>query len=69
VCCDENITNTNTAHHRVFGQTREQFSLGAQLAVGARARAGVAIKSVKAKKRNAYPTFGPRGGIRYDART
>jgi putative transposase len=69
VCWDEDITNTNTAHHRVYGQTREQFSLGAQLAVCARAKAVEAIKSVKAKKRDACPTFGPRGSIRYDART
>src|SRR5262249_31124759 len=28
-----------------------------------------AIKAVKAKKRDTCPTFGPRGSIRYDART
>ncbi len=33
VCWDERITNSNTAHHRVYGQTRSQFGLGAQLAV------------------------------------
>jgi len=69
VCCDEGITNTNTAHHRVYGETRERFSLGAQLAVCARAKAVEAIKAVKAKKRDTCPTFGPRGSIRYDART
>jgi hypothetical protein len=69
VCWDEGITNTNTAHHRVYGETRERFGLGAQLAVCARAKAVEAIKTVKAKKRGACPHFGPRGGIRYDART
>jgi putative transposase len=69
VCWDEGITNTNTAHHRVYGETRERFGLGAQLAVCARAKAVEAIKSVKAKKRETCPAFGPRGSVRYDART
>jgi IS605 OrfB family transposase len=69
VCWDEGITNTITAHHRVYGQTREQFGLGAQLAMCARAKAVEAIKAVKAKKREACPTFGPRGSVRYDVRT
>jgi hypothetical protein len=37
-CWDEGITNTNTAHHRVYGETRLTFGLGAQLAVCARAK-------------------------------
>jgi hypothetical protein len=69
VCWDEGITNTNTAHHRVYGETRERFGLGAQLAVCARAKAVEAIKAVKAKKRETCPTFGPCGSVRYDART
>jgi len=69
VCWDEGITNTNTAHHRVYGETRERFGLGAQLAVCARAKAVEAIKAVKAKRRETCPTFGPRGSVRYDART
>jgi putative transposase len=69
VCWDEGITNTNTAHHRVYGETRERFGLGAQLAVCARAKAVEAIKAVKAKHREICPRFGPRGSIRYDART
>jgi putative transposase len=69
VCWDEGITNTNTAHHRVYGETRADFSLGAQLAVCARAKAVEAIKAVKAKRRDTCPVFGPRGGSRYDART
>jgi putative transposase len=69
VCWDEGITNTNTAHHRVYGETRLNFGLGAQLAVCTRAKAVEAIKAVKAKKREICPQFGPRGSIRYDART
>jgi len=45
VCWDEGITNTNTAHHRVYGETRERFGLGAQLACCARAKAIDAIKA------------------------
>lgn len=69
ICWAENITNTNTAHHRVYGETRERFGLGAQLAVCARAKAVEAIKAVKAKHRATCPQFGPRGSVRYDART
>jgi IS605 OrfB family transposase len=69
VCWDEGITNTNTAHHRVYGQTRGRFGLGAQLAICARAKAVEAVKAVKAKRRETCPTFGPRGSVRYDART
>jgi IS605 OrfB family transposase len=69
VCWDEGITNTNTAHHRVYGETRLAYGLGAQLAVCARAKAVEAIKAVKARNRETCPTFGARGSIRYDART
>jgi putative transposase len=69
VCWDEGLTNTNTAHHRVYGETRERFGLGAQLAICARMKAVEAIKAVKAKKRETCPAFGPRGSVRYDARS
>jgi IS605 OrfB family transposase len=69
VCWEEGITNPTTAHHRVYGETREHFGLGAQLAICARAKAVEAIKAVKARKQDTCPTFGSRGGIRYDART
>jgi IS605 OrfB family transposase len=69
VCRDEGITNTNTAHHRVYGETRERFGLGAQLAVCARAKAVEAIKTVRANHRETCPAFGPRGSVRYDARS
>ena len=66
VCWDESITNANTAHHRMYGETRERFGLGAQLAVCARAKA---IKAVKATQRDTCLSFGPHGSIRYDARS
>src|SRR5450755_1470417 len=69
VCWEEGITNTNTAHHRVYGETRSRFGLGAQLAVCARAKAIEAIKATRAKKSETCPQFGSRGSIRYDART
>ncbi len=55
--------------YRVYGETRVRFGLGAQLAISARARAVEAIKAIKAKGKETCPTFGPRGSIRYDART
>ena len=64
VCWDEGITNTNSAHHRVYGETRLAYGLGAQLAVCARAKAIEAIKAVKAKQRETCPRFGPRGSGR-----
>src|SRR5690349_9406465 len=81
VCWDEGITNTNTntVHHRVYGETRPTFGLRAQLALCARAKAAVeaveaieaieAIEAVKARHRETCPRFGPRGSVRYDART
>src|SRR3954452_6505979 len=71
VCWDEGITNNNTAHHRVYGETRRHFGLGAQLAVCARAKAMEALKATRARDEDEQrcPTFGPRGSVRYDART
>ena len=75
VCWHEHITNTNTAHHRVYGQTRSRFELSAQLAVCARAKAVEAVKATRKKEqeRNPHqnpfscPEFGSRGSVRYDA--
>jgi hypothetical protein len=69
VCWDEGITNSNTAHHRVYGETRRRFGLGAQLAVCARAKAMEALKAMRQKGRDTCPTFGPRGSVRYAAMT
>ena len=52
VCWDEGITNSNTAHHRVYGQTRARFDLLAQLAVCARAKAMEAVKAARAGEKN-----------------
>jgi IS605 OrfB family transposase len=69
VCWSEEITNPNTAHHRVYHETRAQFGLGSQLAVCARAKAVEAIKAGKQRLTTTCPVFGPRGSVRYDART
>jgi putative transposase len=69
VCWDEGITNSTTAHHRVYGETRRRCGLGAQLAVCARAKAMEALKAVRRKGGETCPTFGPQGSVRYDART
>jgi len=47
LCWEERITNTNTAHHRVYGETRSRFGLGAQLAICARTKAMEAVKAVR----------------------
>ena len=49
--------------------TRLAYDLGAQTALGARAKAVEAVKAVKANKRDTRPRVGPRGSIRYNART
>src|SRR6266567_886111 len=77
LCWSEHITNTNTAHHRVYGETRSRFGLGAQLAVCARAKAVEAVKVARTQENQrkpdrkpvTCPQFGPRGSLRYDART
>src|SRR5919199_2995129 len=69
VCWDEGITNSMTAHHRVYGETRRRFGLGAQLAECARAKAMEALKAVRTKDGETCPSFGPQGSVRYDART
>lgn len=77
MCWNEHITNTNTAHHRVYSETRSRFGLNAQLAVCARAKAVEAVKATRKKEaeRKPYqepfscPEFGSRSSIRYDARS
>ena len=69
VCWEEHITNTNTAHHRVYGETRTRFDLSSQLAICARAKAVEAIAATKNKKSETCPQFSPRGSVRYDARS
>lgn len=69
VCWDERSISNLTAHQRVYGETRLALALGAQRAVCAPMKAVEAVKSVRAKQRETCPRFGPRGSIRYDART
>ena len=69
MCWDEGLTNPNIAHHRVYGETRERFGLGAQLAICARMKAVEAIKAVKARRRDICPKFGLRSSVRYDSRS
>ncbi len=77
ICWHEHITNTNTAHHRVYRETRSRFGLGSQLAICARAKAVEAVKATRKKEqeRKPYqkpftcPEFGPRGSVRYDERS
>ena len=77
VCWEEHITNTNTAHHRVYGQTRTRFGLGAQFAVCARAKAVENVKAARTQEKQrspdqkqvTCPQFGARGSLRYDARS
>jgi hypothetical protein len=69
VCWDEGLINANTAHHRVYGETRANVGLGAQLAICARMKAVEAIKAVKAKRGETCPHFGTHGSVRYDTRS
>jgi len=59
ICWKEHITNTNTAHHRVYGETRSRFGLGAQLAVCARAKAVEAVKVTRMQEKQRKPDQKP----------
>jgi len=52
VCWNELTATTNTAHHRVCGESRLAAGLGAELAVCARAKPVQAVKAVYARKRD-----------------
>jgi putative transposase len=65
----ERISNSTSAHRRVYGETRTRFGLGAQLACCARAKALEAITATQVKGEATCPAFGARGSRRYDART
>lgn len=78
VAWDEGITNKNTLHHIVYGPTRLNFGLGAQLACCARDKAAEAVRAVRAAPEHrdrdtdtviakTCPTFRNDGSIRYDA--
>jgi len=74
----QNITNKNKLHHIVYGPTRVNFGLGAQLACCTRDKAAEAVRAVRAapERRDrttgdvtpkTCPAFRDDGSIRYDA--
>lgn len=69
VAWEQGITNKNTLHHLVYGATRAQFGLGAQLACCARNKAAEAVQAARANKGSSCPSFRETGSLRYDART
>ncbi|HEY0739778.1 MAG TPA: transposase [Herpetosiphonaceae bacterium] len=69
VAWEHGITNKNTLHHGVYGATRAQFGLGAQLACCARDQAAAAVRASRQHPNAPCPTFRPDSAIRYAART
>lgn len=80
VAWEQKVTNKNKLHHMVYGPTRVNFGLGAQLACCARDKAAEAVRAVRAaperrdRKTNTViektcPTFRDDGSIRYDVHT
>lgn len=69
VAWEQGITNKTTLHHVVYGATRAQFGLGAQLACCARDKAAEAVRASRQHPNATCPTFRSDGSIRYDART
>ena len=69
VAWEERITNKNKLHHVVYGPTRSEYGLGAQLACCARDKAAEAVRAARANGSDTCPTFKPNSSMRYDART
>ena len=80
VAWQQGVTNKNALHHIVYGPTRLNFQLGAQLACCARDKAAEAVRALRAapERRDrttgvviakTCPSFRDDGSIRYDART
>jgi putative transposase len=69
VAWDERITNKNKLHHRVYGPTRTNYGLGAQLACCARDKAAEAVRAARANRYETCPTFGAKSSIRLDVHT
>jgi hypothetical protein len=69
IAWSERITNKNKLHHIVYGPTRVNYGLGAQLACCARDKAAEAVRAARANGHTTCPTFRPDSSIRYDART
>jgi hypothetical protein len=69
VAWQQGVTNKNKLHHIVYGPTRVNFGLGAQLACCARDKAAEAVRSARSNGHSTCPTFDADSSIRYDART
>jgi hypothetical protein len=69
VAWQQRVTNKNKLHHLVYGPTRANFGLGAQLACCARDKAAEAIRAARSNGHVTCPTFAADSSIRYDART
>lgn len=69
IAWNERITNKNKLHHVVYGPSRTEYGLGAQLACCARDKAAEAVRAARAHGSETCPIFKPESSIRYDART
>ncbi len=69
VAWEQRITNKHKLHHVVYGPTRVNYGLGAQLACCARDKAAEAVRAARANGSATCPTFRPASSIRYDARS
>ncbi|NJK80081.1 MAG: IS200/IS605 family element transposase accessory protein TnpB [Chloroflexaceae bacterium] len=69
VAWEQGVTNKNKLHHLVYGATRAEFGLGAQLACCARDKAAEAVRAARSTGSDTCPVFGADSSIRYDART
>lgn len=69
VAWEQRVTNKNKLHHIVYGPTRVNYGLGAQLACCARDKAAEAVRATRAKGGTTCPTCVDASSIRYDART
>jgi IS605 OrfB family transposase len=69
VAWEQRITNKNKLHYIVYGPTRINYGLGAQLACCARDKAAEAVRAARANASDTCPTFDENSSIRYDART
>lgn len=65
----ERVTNKNKLHHLVYGPTRVNYGLGAQLACCARDKAAEAVRAARANGHDTCPTFAPDSSIRLDVHT
>ncbi|NOK71567.1 MAG: hypothetical protein GFH25_541324n10 [Chloroflexi bacterium AL-N10] len=69
VAWDQRVTNKNTLHKLVYGPTRTNYGLGAQLACCARDKAAEAVRRARQDPDATCPVFRDDGSIRYDVRT